>query len=298
MTSIGSEDGYRVIRDHDFRAPDFVPARVTAAPLLSLVEVRQPAPLPECTLHYHRSYEFAVPHQPITMVIGYGDKRRETRLPKNLLFALNSDQEHGPGMEPDKLVCHAFMVDQGLVREAANAIGIKGPVEFMNSARPLSAVIRALTGQFVEEARGRQAGYEFLLELISLQLTIYLVRACRGDPATMVGPVEPVDSKGISRVIEFFQDNPSCQYSLEDVARVADMDRYRFIRTFKTQTGKTPHGYLTDLKIERACQYLRDSRMSMTDICIACGFSDSSHFSTVFKRRIGMPPSQYRRQFS
>ncbi len=72
------------------------------------------------------------------------------------------------------------------------------------------------------------------------------------------------------------------------------MSPYHFIRIFKNETGKTPYEYLVDIKIEKACSLLRRSNLSVTEICFLCGFNSSSHFSTVFKQKIGVSPSMYR----
>lgn len=293
---MGSAAKYRVFRDHDYKAPDFIPTRIYASSRLSYVVTPRPAPVPPCTLHYHSTYEFVTPYLPVTAGIGSGGEYREVRLIENQIVAFNADQEHGPGHDPGQLACRAFMVDKTLVQEAAAAAGFTRTVEFANTGCPPPSMMRALANQFAEESRGRQVGSEFMLDLIAMQLIMHILRTCKSNVPGVRRYRGQVDRDRVARVIEYFHDDPCHQYSLDEVTRLAQMDRFRFIRSFKAVTGKTPHKYLTSLKIERACQYLEKSKMTMTEICIACGFSDPSHFSTVFKREMGVSPSEYRRQ--
>lgn len=67
-------------------------------------------------------------------------------------------------------------------------------------------------------------------------------------------------------------------------------------RLFQTETGKTPHEYLVDLRIRAAKRLLllrRASHDSLDTVAESCGFSDAAYFSRVFKARVGVPPSAY-----
>lgn len=100
----------------------------------------------------------------------------------------------------------------------------------------------------------------------------------------------------INRVIDFFQENYSRQYSLDEVARLANFSPYYFIRIFKEYTGKSPYEFLLDIKLNEACRLLKEKNKSITEITHLCGFGNSSHFSTLFKRKVGVSPSEYRKQ--
>jgi AraC-like DNA-binding protein len=89
----------------------------------------------------------------------------------------------------------------------------------------------------------------------------------------------------------------SNSFSLEDVARIANLSPYHFIRTFKSMTGKTPYDYLLDVKIENSKNLLKLKNYTITDICFHCGFNNLEHFSSVFKRKVGIIPSQYRKLY-
>jgi AraC-like DNA-binding protein len=83
--------------------------------------------------------------------------------------------------------------------------------------------------------------------------------------------------------------------NLDDTADEAYFSKFHFIRLFKNIYGKTPHQYLTDVRIEHARLLLQTS-MSVTDVCFEVGFTSVSSFTDLFKRRIGQNPSAYQKQ--
>lgn len=80
------------------------------------------------------------------------------------------------------------------------------------------------------------------------------------------------------------------------LARVALFSEAHFIRTFRTTFGETPHRYLQRRRVERATFLLRDTDRSVTDICMAVGFSSLGTFSRTFRQVMGVSPTEYRRR--
>jgi len=83
-----------------------------------------------------------------------------------------------------------------------------------------------------------------------------------------------------------------------DAGKIADeacYSKFHFIRTFKSIYGRTPHQYLTHVRIERAKELL-EQEVSVTEACFAVGFDSLGSFTSLFKRRAGVTPSEYQRQ--
>lgn len=80
-----------------------------------------------------------------------------------------------------------------------------------------------------------------------------------------------------------------------EIADEACYSKFHFIRTFKSIYGKTPHQYLIAVRIERAKELL-EAEESVTDACFSVGFDSLGSFGTLFKRRVGLTPSEYRRR--
>lgn len=80
------------------------------------------------------------------------------------------------------------------------------------------------------------------------------------------------------------------------LARVAYVSEAHFIRTFRATFGETPHRYLQRRRVERAMAALRETDLSVTDICFTVGFSSLGTFSRTFKEIVGESPAAFRRR--
>jgi AraC-like DNA-binding protein len=84
--------------------------------------------------------------------------------------------------------------------------------------------------------------------------------------------------------------------SIAHVAAQAGISQFHFIRQFEAMFGVTPHQLRIHARIERAKHMLERDHASVTDVCMDVGFSSLGSFSSTFTRRVGMSPSEYRRQ--
>ena len=98
----------------------------------------------------------------------------------------------------------------------------------------------------------------------------------------------------LNRVLEYINANLSDNLELNVLAEVAGVNMYHFARAFKQSTGETPHQHVLRRRIERAKEFLRDSRFSVIEASARTGFVDQSHFSKVFRRIVGIAPSEFR----
>lgn len=78
------------------------------------------------------------------------------------------------------------------------------------------------------------------------------------------------------------------------LARIAHVSEAHFIRTFRATFGETPHRYLQRRRVERAMALLVSTDRSVTDICMAVGFSSLGTFSRTFREIVGASPTDYR----
>ena len=97
----------------------------------------------------------------------------------------------------------------------------------------------------------------------------------------------------IARAIQYIGRNFSEDLSLEDYAAMCMMSKYHFLRTFKEVTGQTPLEYRTRIRMENAKQMLENGEVSIAEIGERIGFPSPAHFSTAFKKNVGVSPSKY-----
>uniref|UniRef100_Q01T50 Transcriptional regulator, AraC family n=1 Tax=Solibacter usitatus (strain Ellin6076) TaxID=234267 RepID=Q01T50_SOLUE len=85
--------------------------------------------------------------------------------------------------------------------------------------------------------------------------------------------------------------------SVSAVARASGLSSFHFIRLFKAMFGETPNQYRSRAQIEKAKHLLILTDLSITDVCMSVGLSSVGSFSTLFLRRVGMPPSEFQRRY-
>lgn len=93
----------------------------------------------------------------------------------------------------------------------------------------------------------------------------------------------------------FIDNNFHNDINLVGIADEAFFSKYHFIRLFKMAYGKTPHQYLTSVRIENA-RLLLQSGLAVGDVCFSVGFDSISSFTGLFKRITSITPSVYQQQ--
>jgi AraC family transcriptional regulator len=79
---------------------------------------------------------------------------------------------------------------------------------------------------------------------------------------------------------------------LDELAAIAQLSPYHFLRLFKQSMGITPHQYILQRRLNQAKHLLQQSELSIVEIAARTGFSDQSHLTRSFKRMMGMTPKQ------
>lgn len=83
-------------------------------------------------------------------------------------------------------------------------------------------------------------------------------------------------------------------FSLSEMAALLNLSQYHFCRLFKRSTGKTPHQYLTQCRLDRAKQLLSKPELTITEIAFQVGFSNHSSFTRLFRQYVGITPKAFR----
>ena len=87
------------------------------------------------------------------------------------------------------------------------------------------------------------------------------------------------------------------KFSLEAIARELHVDKSYLLRTFKQIKGTTLLFYHNQIRCEEACKLLTRPELSISYISSAVGFISPAHFSQIFRKHIGIPPSSYRTEY-
>ncbi|WP_082742217.1 AraC family transcriptional regulator [Burkholderia sp. MSMB1078WGS] len=98
----------------------------------------------------------------------------------------------------------------------------------------------------------------------------------------------------MDRALEFIHSGLDTTLRVREIANAAGFESnlYGFVSLFSKYTGLPPHQYVMEARLEQAKNMLLQGNISVTDVALSCGFNNMSHFSTSFKRRWKVRPSE------
>lgn len=97
--------------------------------------------------------------------------------------------------------------------------------------------------------------------------------------------------------INYMKENLDNSLKVSDISKHFNYSPSHYFSIFKNQTGYSPIHYFNHLKIQKACQLLCFSRLSIKEISFLLGFSDPLYFSRLFKKTMNASPSKYRKEY-
>ncbi|HVH97772.1 MAG TPA: AraC family transcriptional regulator [Enhygromyxa sp.] len=115
----------------------------------------------------------------------------------------------------------------------------------------------------------------------------------------MLRSTNRVGHRKIARSIEYIRSlderDALPTVTLDELAEVAELSKYHFLRQFSQVVGMTPGAYLRTLRLCQAARKLRTTDMPILEVALSVGFADHPSFSRAFARHMGMTPSEYQK---
>lgn len=102
------------------------------------------------------------------------------------------------------------------------------------------------------------------------------------------------DNPIVKKAEDYIEKRISEDLSLEDVAAAINVSPSYLSRMFKDVKGENYINYLTDMRLRRARELLKDPHMTIKEISAEIGFNDQNYFSRIFKNKFGMTPTEFR----
>ncbi|MDE5879951.1 MAG: AraC family transcriptional regulator [Desulfovibrio sp.] len=127
--------------------------------------------------------------------------------------------------------------------------------------------------------------------------------ACLAAALQRPAPVRPTDVRrapartvepGLEALRARLEAQAPERWTLEAMAALARMDKYRLVRAFARMTGATPYRYLESVRVNRA-QELLEQGLPAAEAALEAGFTDQSHLSRAMRTRLGVTPGAWRR---
>lgn len=123
---------------------------------------------------------------------------------------------------------------------------------------------------------------------------LYLFLAKLIEESSMMSSASSVaQSSYVIEAIKYIQFNYSTDISVDDIASAVGISRSHLYRVFVSNLGQSPIDYLTEYRINEACNLIKNTNLSISQIAVSVGFFDQFYFSRVFKKIKKIPPSKY-----
>ncbi|MEM9361345.1 MAG: AraC family transcriptional regulator [Bacteroidota bacterium] len=104
-------------------------------------------------------------------------------------------------------------------------------------------------------------------------------------------------TKRLAYVVQYIRENIRNPLSIKELSQKACMSESHFYKVFKQEMGVSPTDFINEERIHKAIQLLEDPSINLTEVFLACGFTNRSYFNRMFKRQKGISPNLYRSRF-
>ena len=140
-----------------------------------------------------------------------------------------------------------------------------------------------------------QKDTEFQLRNIFSEIWLLLLEEIR-QMDNISAPVSTIMQERLLSMLSFIQENYPHKITLEEIASTASISTRECLRCFQNNIHETPFEYLMNYRVEMAKKLLKATNLSVTEIAMQTGFSNSAYFSKIFKRTCHMTPLAYRKE--
>ena len=144
------------------------------------------------------------------------------------------------------------------------------------------------------EVEAGAAGTRLFTDTVTRALALHLLRAYSPEsPQAQPPPGAMVDWR-LRKAIDFMHANLAKDLNLSQLAATAGLSPSHFARAFRAAVGEPPHRHMIRLRIEQARHLLEHTQLPVIEIGYRCGFEQTTHFATMFRKFTGLSPRAYR----
>ena len=145
--------------------------------------------------------------------------------------------------------------------------------------------------QMIQELQLCRVNYEDLLNMNLRHIFLMINRFLKEGTELNSDALDEVE-----RATHYFNENYNLNISIKDYANERHMSDCWFNRTFKHVTKVTPMQYIIQLRITNALNLLEHTNYNITQVANAVGYDDAYYFSRLFKKNVGVAPTEYRKR--
>ena len=156
-------------------------------------------------------------------------------------------------------------------------------------------MISAVKSLFETNYTGRLR--QLQIEAKTLELLCYTLDQLSimwSGPGTEKIPLRQKDIRRVAEICEILENDLSKAHTISELAKALSWNETQLMRVFRQVAGMTVHNYLHRARMEKACELLADTEMTITQVGMSVGYEYSSNFTTAFRKYFGVTPKLVR----
>jgi AraC family transcriptional regulator len=181
-------------------------------------------------------------------------------------------------------------LDPAKINATAERMGLNSQqVRLCDNLGTPDPALAYLGGEMLREIAEGQAGSTILLEALTTQLCVHLLR----QYAQSVDEIRP--PRELRHALEFIHTHLAESLSIAQIAATEHLTPFHFSRLFKQLYAVSPHQYMLQQRVRLAHELLQHTDLPIGEIALRVGFANHSHLTHQFKRLTGQTPLEVRR---
>ncbi len=198
------------------------------------------------------------------------------------------------GVVSTTLVCGHFEFQKNLAHPFMTAL--PRFIHIPGTERRHLSWLEAATNVIIQEAGSDSPGSDIVSRRLAEVLFIQILRAHMLREKVAHGFFAALSDGQINAALALIHSQPQNGWTLEGIARTIGMSRSSFAARFKLLVGMTPMNYLTNWRMQKARDLLRERQLPLIDIAEQVGYTSEAAFSRAFKRQFKQNPGAWRRR--
>lgn len=219
---------------------------------------------------------------------------REQCAPGDVSLLTRSERSHWHWTQ-DIDVVHVYLTRDLLAKVSGEAMDRDiVDVRLEDVLRTRDPVIANASAAIAAEAEQQGMGGGLYVEAIATQMSVHLLRKYSSISYRQSAHVGGLSDQQVRRVADYIEEHLDTPLSLDQLALVAGVSTWHFLRQFRMRFNRAPHAYVIERRIDRAKRLLLRGALPIKEISAACGFSDQAHMTRLFRRHLGVTPAAVR----
>ena len=188
-------------------------------------------------------------------------------------------------------------LDPDFIERAAVENGFAAGFEFAELYKQSDPLIEHLGLTLLAEADSATPSGRLYADSLIQTLTLHLLTNYGTSRALVRSVSGGLSGYKLRRTKEFIEEHLEDDLSLAEISAAAGLSQFHFARAFRRSTGSTPQQFVTQRRIERAKELLAKNDLPIVEVSLRTGFTNQSHFTSLFRKFTSLTPKMWREGF-